>query len=155
LLKVIALVIAIYLVIAVISFFSGSATLLAFPLIPVFWAIERVRRPPSFRLRMGLRDLKSEFGRRSPAIIDARVDPWTSDPLRVSLVCRLDAERSALATQLSDLRARIAIAAIERGVSPELSRRIEVQAVSREEIDREGGWWGFDHNVPWRADHDR
>lgn len=145
----IAIAVGLYVVAAVVAFVNGNAMWIAMPLIPVHWAIERIRRPPSYRMRMALHRLSSDFTRRSPAIIETRVEPWTDDPLRVSLVCATDAERPALAAQLSDLQLRIASAAIDMGVSPELSSRVEVRAISRQEIDREGGWWGFDHNVSW------
>jgi hypothetical protein len=118
LLRAIAILAGVYLVIGVVAFLNGSATLIAVPLIPVFWLTERVKRPPSFRLRLALRRLQGDFAGRSPAIVDARVEPWTDDPLRVSLVCSTDAERPGLASQLTELQARISAAAIDVGVAP-------------------------------------
>jgi hypothetical protein len=155
LLRAIAILAGVYLVIGVVAFLNGSATLIAVPLIPVFWLTERVKRPPSFRLRLALRRLQGDFAGRSPAIVDARVEPWTDDPLRVSLVCSTDAERPGLASQLTELQARISAAAIDVGVAPELARRVELRALSRQEIEREGGWWGFDHNKSWPRANER
>ena len=154
-LRAIAILAGVYLVIGVVAFLNGSATLIAVPLIPVFWLTERVKRPPSFRLRLALRRLQGDFAGRSPAIVDARVEPWTDDPLRVSLVCSTDAERPGLASQLTELQARISAAAIDVGVAPELARRVELRALSRQEIEREGGWWGFDHNKSWPRANER
>jgi hypothetical protein len=155
LLRTIAILAGVYLVIALFAFMNGSATPIAIPLIPVLWAVERVRRPPSFRLRMALRRLRGDFARCSPPIVEARVEPWTDDPLRVSLVCDTDAQCSALIPQLTELQARISAAAIDVGVTPELARRIELRALSRQEIEREGGWWGFDHNRSWPRANER
>ena len=151
----IAIVAGVYFVIALLGFMNGSATLIAVPLIPVLWLAERIKRPPSFRLRMALRRLEGDFVRRSPPILEARVEPWTEDLLRVSLVCGTDSQRPALLSQLTELHARICATAIDVGVAPELARRIELRALSRQEIEREGGWWGFDHNRSWPRANER
>ncbi|MFN8575122.1 MAG: hypothetical protein U0132_23920 [Gemmatimonadaceae bacterium] len=123
-LRTIAIVAGIYIAIALIAFAKGNLLPIGILLVPILWVTERIRRPPSSRLRRALRRLEADFAKRSPIIIEARVEPWTDGQLRVSLVCGTDAERPALALQLVDLQAQIANAAIEEGIVPELGRGV-------------------------------
>jgi hypothetical protein len=142
-------------VVAIVSFLSGSATLVALPLIPVAFVVTRFTRPATYRLQRALKRLRHEFRSMSPPIIETRVEAGTSDGLYATLVCAREAEVSPLDAQLNDLRRRISVEAIAEGVPAHLADALRVRVVSRQAVDREGGWFGFHHNVAWPRSNER
>jgi len=83
------------------------------------------------------------------------VEAWTSDSLYATLVCATDAEVPPLDAQLTELRQRISTETIAEGVSVHLANAVRVRVVSRQAVDREGGWFGFHHNVAWPRSNER
>jgi len=147
--------VGIYLVVAIISFMSGNATLVAVALIPVAFVVTRITRPPTYRLQRALKRLRHEFRSMSPAIIETRIEAGKSDALYATLVCAREAEVSPLDAQLNELRRRISVEAIAKGVPAHLADALRVRVVSRQAVDREGGWFGFHRNVAWPRSNER
>jgi len=91
----------------------------------------------------------------SPPVIETRVEAWTSDALYATLVCATDAEVSPLDAQLTELRQRLRVESIAQGIPVHLADTLRLRVVSRQAVDREGGWFGFHHNVAWPRSNER
>ena len=142
-------------VVAIFSLMTGNATLVVLPVIPVMFVHSRITRPPWYRLQLALKRLRHDFRRSSPPIVQARVEGANADALFVSLVCAKDAQVSALSDQLPTLKQRISAEAVKQGVVIGLVNTLRIRVVSREAVDREGGWMAFDHNVSWPRSNER
>jgi hypothetical protein len=130
-------------------FAAGDFTLIAIPFALVYAAFARVRQPPSWRLERAVRSLRRDFTGRVPAIIELRTAEWARGTPTVYLVCAADADVPTLRAQLEELRNAIEHAAMQRNVPDAYLARMRIWPASRPAIDREGGWFGFDHNVPF------
>lgn len=139
-----------YLAVAILIFFAAdNVVLIGAPLAIVYFAIEFIRRPPRWRLDRAVRSLRGSFAGRSPSIVETRTMEWDRGTSTVYLVCHTDAEEAALRASLRSIRTDIENAAARWRVSPAYLSRMRLWALSRQLIDRQGGWFGFDHNVPF------
>ena len=131
---------------------AGDFTLVALPLGVIYGAVERIRRPPRWRLARALRSLRLALRERVPAIVESRTMEWSTGVATVYLVCSTDDEIVSLRSQLAELRAVIAQRANALGVPESYLAAMRLWPVARSAIEREGGWFGFDHNVAFPGD---
>ena len=152
-LKWMAIIAVLYIAFAIAFVFAANdLTLISMPFGLALFAIEWVRRPPRWRLERAVRSLHEAFAARLPAIIESRTAEWSPGSPTVYLVCANDAEVAPLRSQLAELRISIAQAGARWHVSETYLATVRLWPVSRPAIDREGGWFGFDHNVPFPDD---
>jgi hypothetical protein len=145
-----AIVIGYVVLAAFLAFAIDNIILIAIPFFAVSVVLQYIRRPAIWRLTRAVRSLRHELAERVPAIIETRTMEWAGGTPTVYLVCRTDSDKGTLGAQLDDIRTRIVRAAADCGVPAEYLSAMRLWIVSRPAVDREGGWFGFDRNVPYR-----
>ena len=108
-----------------------------------------LRSSASGVVRRGVAALRGGWRTRRPAVVEARVVDFGRAPaVTVYVVCAGEAERPALEDQVGELTAELRAELRRRGAADAVVDGVRLRATSREAVAREGGWWGYVHNVP-------
>ncbi len=124
---------------------SGPFVVLLLPALMPYEGVRRVLGAPDIRFQRLLRRFASNQPSRQPFIVETRVFPGLSpNGLDGYVVCESDRDLLTLSERLPEL-----FAAIAQAISSTrpLGRAVSLVAVSHEAVARQGGWFGYRHNV--------